>query len=214
MTGAQDRTERGSLSTLADLRGALAATFRTLDGFRRFRRSHATDEARKLYARVVEQARRPEFYLRCKVADTVDGRFDMIALHAFLLMRRLKCGRTGSLAQALFDVMFADMDQNLREMGIGDLAVGRKVKALAELFYGRVAAYEAGLVGDESELCEGLRRNLYRKVDPPPGNVAAMAAYVRREAAALEVQETDRLLAGEVFFGPPPGGGAKGEGKP
>ena len=197
-----------------DIRGALAATVRALDGFRGFRRSRTIGEARKLYARVVEQARRPEFYLRLGVADTVDGRFDMIALHAFLLMRRLKRVRTGNLTQALFDVMFADMDQNLREMGTGDLAVGRKVKALAELFYGRVAAYEAGLAGDKGELCEGLRRNLYRKVDPPPGDVSAMAAYVRREAAALEVQETDRLAAGEVSFGPPPGAAARGGEKP
>lgn len=158
-----------------------------------------------LYAGVVLQARRAEFYLNCGVPDSVDGRFDMIALHAFLVLRRLKRDhdRTADLAQDVFDIMFEDMEGNLREMGAGDLGVSRRVKAMAMAFYGRIAAYEAGLAGGDEVLVGALQRNLYRKgecEDPEP-----MCRYMRTEAEALDAMDTERLLRGEVAFGPPPG---------
>lgn len=161
--------------------------------------------ARDLYASVVLQARRPEFYLNCRVPDSVDGRFDMIALHAFLVLRRLKRDhdRTADLAQDVFDIMFEDMDNNLREMGAGDLGVSRRIKDMAMAFYGRIAAYDAGLDGDDEVLADALRRNLYRHregEDPKP-----MCRYLRNEAEALDAMEVERLLRGEVVFGPPPG---------
>ncbi len=173
-----------------------------------FRGSRVRETARTLYITVVEQARRPGFYRDCGVPDTVDGRFDMIAMHAFLLLRRLRRdhGQTADLAQALFDLMFADMDQNLREMGVGDLGVGRRIKTMAKAFYGRLGAYEAGLAGDDQALADALRRNLFRKTNPQEGDVAALARYMRREAAALDALGLDRLMAGEVRFGPAPGG--------
>ena len=92
--------------------------------------------ARRLYEAVVAQARQPVFFAEWGVPDTIDGRFEMVTLHAHLLLRRLKDGgaETAPLAQALFDVMFADMDASLREMGAGDLGVGRRVKQLATGF--------------------------------------------------------------------------------
>lgn len=164
--------------------------------------------ARDLYESVVLQARRPEFYLNCGVSDSVDGRFDMIALHAFLVLRRLKRDheRTADLAQNLFDTMFEDMENNLREMGAGDLGVSRRVKAMAKAFYGRIAAYEAGLASGDEVLAEALLRNLYRQREPEdPG---AMCRYMRGEAEALDAMDVERLLEGEVAFGPPPGSGA------
>ena len=96
------------------------------------------------------QARKPDFYRTAGVPDTVQGRFEMIALHMFLVLHRLKQeGGTGTdLAQNLFDLMFQDMDRNLRELGTGDLAVGKRIKTLAKELYGRIAAYEKGLNAD------------------------------------------------------------------
>jgi cytochrome b pre-mRNA-processing protein 3 len=138
----------------------------------------------------------------------------MILLHAFLLLRRLKRdhARTADLGQAVFDLMFADMDQNLREMGVGDLAVGKRVKGMAAAFYGRIAAYEAGLEDNDGKTLEdALRHNLYRKTSPRDDQVAAIAGYVGREAKDLDDIDTKALIAGEVAFGPAPGGPEKAE---
>ena len=135
--------------------------------FRRSGRERAVDE---LYATVVAQARQPHFYAAWDVPDTAEGRFEMIALHAFLLLRRLKAERqrTATLAQDFFDLMFADLDRNLREMGIGDTGIGKRVKAMAQSFYGRIAAYDAGLADGDAALGDPLivkRRSnfFYRK---------------------------------------------------
>ena len=159
--------------------------------------------ARQLYVGAVHQARRPEFYLHCNVPDTVDGRFDMIVLHVVLVMRRLKRDhdQAAETAQALFDLMFADMDQNLREMGVGDIGIGKRVKALAKSFFGRLAAYDLALnAEDDLALYSALRRNVYRKCSPSDGDVMTMAAYVRRESARLEGLPIKVLLSGDLSF--------------
>jgi cytochrome b pre-mRNA-processing protein 3 len=159
--------------------------------------------ARQLYVDAVHQARRPEFYLHCNVPDTADGRFDMIVLHVVLVMRRLKRDhdQAAETAQALFDLMFADMDQNLREMGVGDISIGKRVKAMAKSFFGRLAAYDLALSAeDDLALCAALRRNLYRKSSPSDGDVAAMASYMRRESAKLEGLPIEVLLGGDFSF--------------
>ncbi|MEE8145852.1 MAG: ubiquinol-cytochrome C chaperone family protein, partial [Kiloniellales bacterium] len=108
-----------------------------------FKRSPNEKTARLLYDCIVGQARRPEFFRECGLPDTLDGRFDVLVLHVFLVMHRLKQdrGRTADLSQALFDILFQDMDESLRELGAGDMGIGRRIKAMAEGFYGRVAAY-------------------------------------------------------------------------
>ena len=171
-----------------------------------FRRTRRRDSAVALYDIIVAQSRMPGFYLHCGVPDTVDGRFDMIALHAFIVLRRLK-DRHRDTAQELLEAMFDDMDRSLREMGAGDLGVGRRVKTMAKALYGRIAAYDAALDGDAEALAEALRRNLYGTVDPDPdpAGVAAMAAYVRAEAASLERQSAETIAGGSVTFGSPPG---------
>lgn len=151
-----------------------------------------------LYGAVVAAARAPIFYAEWGVPDTLDGRFEVIALHAFLALRRLKqSGENAAFAQALFDAMFADLDRNLREMGVGDLSVGRQVKTMAKAFYGRVVAYERGLAGTDS-LEDALRRNLYGTATPTEAQLAAAADYVRRQARALDAAPVDRLLAGDL----------------
>ncbi|HEY4133644.1 MAG TPA: ubiquinol-cytochrome C chaperone family protein [Alphaproteobacteria bacterium] len=174
-----------------------------------FRRS-GTDAAAALYSRLVAQARQPGFYTVCAVPDTVQGRFEMIALHAFLVMRRLKTGgAAGRLSQDLFDLMFADMDRNLRELGTGDLAVGKRIKKLAKAFYGRVGAYEEGLDGSAGTLESALARNAYEAADGetdvvkeavPAIAVAALAAYVRQADGLLTAQPVTALSAGDVQF--------------
>ncbi len=129
----------------------------------------------------------------------------MIALHASLLLRRLRRDhdRTEALSQTFFDLMFADMDQNLREMGVGDLAVGKRIKRMAQGFYGRLAAYEAGLAETSDGLLkEGLQRNVYRHGAALEAELAGLAAYVRKQAVALDHVSAERLCAGTLEFEP------------
>ncbi|MDR3440837.1 ubiquinol-cytochrome C chaperone family protein [Telmatospirillum sp.] len=158
-----------------------------------------------LYNAAVTQARRPEFYQELAVPDTVDGRFDLLALHVFLLLHRLgQSGRPAKrLSQAVFDLMFADMEANLREMGVSDLAVGGRVKTMAQAFYGRISAYEPGL-DDAERLQEALSRNLYRGVEMRLSVLEAMVGYVQGEGVALARQPFEELKEGRVTFGEPP----------
>ena len=171
-----------------------------------FRSNSVRDAAERAYGRVVEQARRPGFFVDCGVPDTLDGRFELICLHAFLYLHRLKREekRAAPLGQRFFDTMFADFDRSLREMGTGDLSVGREIKGMAEAFYGRIAAYEEGLAGDDPVLRAALARNLFGTAPPTQPRLEAMALYARREAARLDRQGAPELLAGEVWFGDPP----------
>ena len=164
--------------------------------------------AHRLYIILVEQARQSTFYETCGVADTVAGRFDMVALHAILLLRRLQREgeATKELSQALFDYMFDDFDLNLREIGIGDTGIGKRIKKMGTGFYGRMAVYNEGLDGaDDQALAGALTRNLYRDTEPTAENLAQMTAYMRREAAALEKMDIDTVVTGGFEFGPPPG---------
>ena len=155
------------------------------------------------YHRIVERARAAAFFTLWGVPDTLDGRFEVLALHAFLVLNRLKAAHaeTADFAQQLFDTMFADLDRALREMGASDLGVGRHVKDMARGFYGRALAYERGLAGDDAVLSEALQRNLFATA-PATAAVAGAARYVRRQAAALAQMPTSALLAGEISFAP------------
>ena len=167
------------------------------------RRRERRAAALAAYTRIVERARDPAFYLGWGVPDTLDGRFEILALHVFLVLNRLKAG-TGEAAafgQELFDTMFADLDGALREMGAGDLGVGRRVQAMAKGLYGRIAAYERGL-GDEAEMTAALRRNLFGTAVPSAAQLGAFSAYARRQAAALAAQPAAALIAGTVAFAP------------
>lgn len=192
--------------------------------FAMFKKSFdAEPVARSLYEAAVVQSREPAFYASLGVPDSLDGRFDMIALHIYLLLRRLKRPADGpdgdvgagpdavAVGQALFDVFFADMDQNLREIGVGDMSIGKRVKAMARGLYGRIEAYDEGLAGTgpegEEVLLDALRRNLYGTCDTPPGDstLAAMAGYVRGTAVSLDSAAISGLIDGTVAFPQPPG---------
>jgi cytochrome b pre-mRNA-processing protein 3 len=170
-----------------------------------FRRNPIHAAAESAYSRVVEQARRSEFFTVLGVPDTLDGRFELICLHAFLYLHRLKseAAPATTLAQRFFDRMFADFDRSLREIGTGDLSVGRQVRRMAEAFYGRIRAYEDGLAGGDEELCGALARNLFGTAAATPLQLEQLAGYLRREAANLAGQGGETLLAGAVRFGAP-----------
>ncbi len=176
---------------------------------RLFQREQSETPAALLYAKLVTQARQPAFYAHCGVPDTLDGRFDLISLHLFLVLHRLKRDHPESadLAQAVFDLMFHDMDQSLREMGAGDLGVGRRVKTMIQGLYGRIAAYEEGLGAADDTLQAALRRNVYGTVEPSPACLEALAAYVRRQVTTLAEQGYPVLASGAMFFGEPPAPG-------
>ena len=162
-------------------------------------------EAHTLYLQVVEQARTPLFYTDFGVADTVDGRFDMVTLHMFLLQHRLKreAAPAADLAAALMTVMANDMDRSLREMGVGDYSVGKRLKQMMGAFYGRAAAYESGLKTDDAELAMAVSRNVFRESGSTNDACRGLAVYMRQQADQLAGQPTDRLLAGKVRFTPP-----------
>lgn len=168
------------------------------------RRGRARREAAlALYGEIVRQARTPDFYAALGVADTVDGRFDMIVLHAFLALRRLRRqGRAAqALAQALAEVTFADMDRSLREIGVSDHSISRKMKDMVKAFYGRVAAYDRAM-DRADELDAAVLRNVYREAEDRRAEAAWLAAYMRRQSALLEAQPLAEALRGELRFGP------------
>jgi cytochrome b pre-mRNA-processing protein 3 len=156
-----------------------------------------------LYGAAVAAARQPYFFESLGVPDTLDGRFDVVSLHTGLLVCRISRDgdpRAKALAQAVFDAMFADMDVNLREMGVGDLSVGKRVKRMWEAFHGRAQAYDAALrAGDMAGLAQALSRNVWRGT-APEGAPERLAAVVAAADDALARQLFERLVAGEVHF--------------
>jgi cytochrome b pre-mRNA-processing protein 3 len=175
-----------------------------------FRRRRNTHVIQVLYGAIVAQARLRVFYMLYGVEDTVDGRFELIVLHLVLLIRRLARPETQNagaqrtfdpaLGQPLFDAFCRDLDDNLREMGVGDLAVPRKMRSFGEAFYGRQAAYEAALVAaDERELEKALARNIFGLADVDE-RAAQLARYARAAATQLDAVPEDMLLTGRALF--------------
>jgi len=170
--------ESGWLSTASVIASAAVTSF---SGRRVVR-----DAADLAYRRVVEQARQPIFFTEYGVPDTLDGRFELICLHAFLYLHRL------------------------REMGTGDLSVGKHVKRMVLAFYGRVRAYEEGLAGGEGILDAALVRNVFGTVSGSSPFAVMLARYVRDAARELGRQSVPDLLAGRILFKAPPAPGLCG----
>jgi cytochrome b pre-mRNA-processing protein 3 len=168
-----------------------------------FRRGSPYDlAAQKLYESAVTAARQPELYRDYGVPDTLDGRFELIVLHIFAILYRLKRdgGQARDLSQALFDTLFTDMDRSLREMGAGDLGVAPRVKRMTEGFNGRVHAYDRALEGSDSDLQDAIARNVYGTVRADEVLVGRMAAYLRRQIEGLSHQRVEDLASGTVEF--------------
>lgn len=174
------------------------------------------ETAAALYRGIVARARDPGFYAELGVPDTREGQLEMVILHAILAVRRLQAealeGR--ELAQALFDLMFDDVDRHMREWGVSDLSVGKHVKRVAQTFYARAGAVEQALqAGDTEALLPVLARNVYGR-DEAVGDAATLrlARYLVAQAAALAPQPGADVLAGRIAWSPdiPPAGEADG----
>ena len=174
--------------------------------FSKFKLLTKRPDTTNLYFEIVRQARQLEFYQNLGVPDTTNGRFDLIALHAFIVMKRLKSiGEIGeTLSQSLFDCMFSDIDTNLREMGVGDISVGKKVKGLASAYYGRVKAYEDGLLRVDKSLEAAFERNLYLDSRPTAKQLAAMVNYFREQVKASENWSFENIRDVNFDFISPP----------
>ena len=169
-----------------------------------FRPNPQNDSMARLYGMIVAQAREEAFYRAYDVPDSVNGRFEMIVLHVLLLLRRLGCGPSRGPGQVLFDLFCRDMDANLREMGVGDLAVPREMQRMGEAFYGRQAAYETALnAPDRQALVAVLARNVFGSTGAPVGGAVQLATYVTAADRALAGQDAAALARGEAWFPDP-----------
>ena len=173
--------------------------------FSLFKRKASRNSVRAVYWSIVAGARNEKLYAEWGVPDSVDGRYDMIILHCVLVLERLSSAEAGSkaFAQALTDEVFADMDRSLREMGVGDLSVGKRVRRMAEIFYGRAQSYRPLLqAGDMPGLAEALRRNVFAGADPGTG-ADYLASYSLRALAHLQECPIEPILSGELAFPEP-----------
>lgn len=167
-----------------------------------FKKSQAEPSVERVYAAIVAASRRSDLYAAMGVPDTVMGRFESLGLHLSLVLRRLKAlpAPADSLAQELVDRFFAGLDSALREIGIGDVSVPKKVKKLGQAFYGRLGAYDAALLPEAGveDLELALARNVLNKPDQP-GLAAALARHVRSQARSLETTSFEDIVAGRAF---------------
>ncbi len=170
---------------------------------RLFRPRAALIAGRALYTLAVDQARAPNLYAELGAPDTTEGRFEIYSLHVVLLLDRLR--RQGAeatdVSQVLFDAYVKDLDTALREMGVGDLSVGKKMRKLGEAFYGRGKSYDAAFAAlpDSGPLEALLIRTVY--AGAPASGARGLAAYIVTQRAALAAQPVERLLAGEAEWG-------------
>ena len=152
-----------------------------------------------IYGMIVTQAREPLFYRDFGVPDTVNGRFDLLLLHLWLVLRRLKSAEGGAaLSQALFDHFCNDMDDNLREMGVGDLTVPKRMQAFGEAFYGRTAAYDLALTEGREALAQAMCKNILNGENIEKARL--LAAYAEAAMAALDSLDEAALVSGSARF--------------
>ena len=171
-----------------------------------FRRSPNTASIDALYGAIVAQARLPVFYRDYGVPDTVNGRLEMILIHTFLLSRRSRRGAADlqRIGQAVFDLFCDDMDANLREMGVGDLAVPKQMRRIGEAFYGSARAYQAALdPNDPAALSEALLRNVFGGELQQQSGAQRLAAYMKAADVELGSLPDTQLYQGRISFPDP-----------
>jgi cytochrome b pre-mRNA-processing protein 3 len=169
-------------------------------------RSPSRGTIETIYGMIVAQAREPAFYQSFGVQDTVNGRFEMVVLHLWLVLRRAReQSDNAAFAQILFDHFCSDLDANLREMGVGDLAVPKRMQAFGEAFYGRAAAYDVALADEEDShaaLTKTLGRNVLNGFSTDKAKL--LEAYVREALASLAHVDSAALRSGRFRFPPVP----------
>ena len=171
-----------------------------------FRRNPRSATIEAVYGAIVAQARAPVFYRGYGVPDTVNGRLDLLMLHLALVFERLSQGpqEVRAVGQAAFDRFCQDMDDHLREDGVGDLKVPKDVRKVASAFFGRHGAYIGALkAGDSRALEDALRRNVFGEQSADDATVARLTLYTRRAMKNLASQDLDTLMAGQVAWPDP-----------
>jgi cytochrome b pre-mRNA-processing protein 3 len=169
-----------------------------------FRPRPAAAAGRALFKGLSAQARQPSLYINAGVPDTVEGRFELCVLHVVLLLHRLKGqgAQASETAQAVFDTFLNNLDEGLRDMGVGDMSVGKKMRKLGEAVYGRIKSYDRALAegGDPDELAAVIRRTVFQDQDAP--GAAALAAYVRTVEADMAAQPLSDILEARLHWPP------------
>ena len=158
-----------------------------------------------LYSAVVAAARAPDFYAELGVPDTIEGRYEMIVLHVVLLLRRLRAPGADQkrLAQALVDFMAADLDRSIRELGVGDMSVGKFMKRLGEGLFGRASAYDGALDNNDLQALESaVLRNIFDGYEPGDRILTIIAHYVRAQNDHLAGLAVEQIAAGHADFQP------------
>lgn len=157
---------------------------------------------RSVYEVIVAQARQTELYSGLGVPDTIDGRFDMIILHNDAVMCHMQAGEGADMAfaQLLIDELFRDMDRSLREMGVGDMGVGKRVKKMATVYYGRANAYAQARAEGERSLAAALLRNVFESHESNAESAQRLAKYSVLLHDAVSAMDRARIRAGEIEF--------------
>ena len=169
-----------------------------------FRKPKLSEPVYAVYNAIVAQSRREIFYAEWGVEDTMTGRFDMISLHAALVFRRLRSSEQQSktFAQNVFDCFFHDMDRSLREMGVGDLSVGKRIEKMGGLFYGMLSNLSSILdSNDRARLIDFVSRNFHAGATDPRAEL--FADYILECDETLKSQSVEQIMAGRLAFGDP-----------
>ena len=163
-------------------------------------RTQKPNPVRTVYEAIVAQARQAELYSQLAVPDTLDGRFDMIILHNDAVMCHMQAGEEPDklFAQALIDELFRDMDRSLREMGVGDMGVGKRVKKMATVYYGRANAYANARAEGDSSLVDALVRNVFEGDNARTPGAERLAKYTRVMHDAVGLMDRAEIRTGKL----------------
>lgn len=169
-----------------------------------FRKNTLTEPVYAVYSAIVAQSRREIFYAEWGVPDTLTGRFDMISLHAALVFCRLRSSEKVSKAfsQSVFDCFFHDMDRSLREMGVGDLSVPKRIEKMGALFYGLLSNLSAALDAGDRAALEGVVARNFQQGEAHPA-LASFVDYILLNDDILSTQSVEDIMAGKLTFGDP-----------
>ncbi|MCP5382185.1 MAG: hypothetical protein H6912_07420 [Kordiimonadaceae bacterium] len=171
-----------------------------------FKEKRLNDSGQFLFLSIIEQSRLPFFYTDMEIADSIDGRFDVLVLHMAIVLDELdkyseEVPEVMKLRRILQEIMFDNLDLTLREIGVGDLGVGKKIKIMAEAFYGRVKTYQE-LFSSENveEMSEAIKRNVYRGCDVDKKILKYLSTYIFKIRRDVSDQPIKEIMKGNISF--------------
>ncbi len=170
-----------------------------------FKKKKLNNSAHDLFSEVIAQSRLPAFYTDLNVEDSLDGRFDLMSLHMTMLLYKLdqhnQVEKVKKLKRMLQEIMFDNLDLTVREIGVGDLGVGKKIKTMAEAFYGRMMTYQNALESEDmAQMSDALKRNLYREKNVEDKILNGMLKYVFDQWRGITSQDIESIISGKIIF--------------